>query len=72
MPKTHLPAFFLQTSWPILIKCCMIRKHIDIGFFKKKNVSLGKPMVQNEGEIHPFSAVVEGCKVCIKSPWTVV
>ena len=50
MPKTHLPAFFLHTSWPILIKCCMIKEHIDIGFFIEKKIFLrGNPMGQKDG-----------------------
>ena len=49
---------WVDQSCNILIKCCMIKEHIDIGFFKEKTISfiLGNPMGQREGEFHPFSA----------------
>ena len=37
MPKSHKPAFFLHISWPLLIMCCIIKEHSDLGFFKEKN-----------------------------------
>ena len=50
-----------QTSWPFLIK--WIKEHNYIVFFKEKTIFfiLDKPMGEREGEIHPFSAAVEGC-----------
>ena len=49
---------WVDQSWPLLIKCCMIKEHIDIGFFKEKTFLyvLGNPMGQREGEFHPISA----------------
>ena len=41
----------------------MIKEHNDLGFFKENTIFfiLDKPMGEREGEIHPFSAAVEGC-----------
>ena len=46
---------WVDQSCNILIKCCMIKEHIDIGFFKEKTFLfiLGNPMGQREGEFHP-------------------
>ena len=54
---------FLQTSWPLLIKCCMIKEHNNLVLFKEETIFfiLDKPMGGRQGEIHPFSAAVEGC-----------
>ena len=69
-PKSHKSVFFLQTSWPLFIKCRMIKEHNDIGFSEKKPIFfiLDKPMGEKEGEILPFSVAVEGCICQVSMP----
>ena len=40
-----------------------MKENNDFGFLKEKSIFfiLDKPMGEREGEIHPFSAAVEGC-----------